>query len=197
MACEKFVRHILTGWFDLVEVLSLEPTKLWSHDRVILEDIILPYFGRSREYQKVLFVGCAAYTQWYEKFFSEQEYWTIDQKKIKRKYGSANHIADSIVNLERHLPKNYFNCIIMNGIIGYGLNNVADTESGLRVCFNMLDTQGILVLGWNDSRWRKPVEIGEIQALKKFKEYYFDPLQTCHYRTEASAGHVFSFYRKE
>ena len=197
VAFEKLVSHVLNRLSDLMEGLSLEPRRLSSDDRVILEETILPYLGGIKNFQTVLFVGCAAYTQWYEKFFTGKNYWTIDRKKVKRKYGSRNHITDSIVNLERYFSKNYFDCIIMNGVIGYGLNNASDIERALDACFHTLDTQGILVIGWNDSKVRMPVDIGSIEPLKKFEEHHFAPLQTCHYRTGHAAGHTFSFYRKK
>lgn len=180
-----------------MEALSIEPRMISSDDRGILEEIILPYFGKSVQYRKILFVGCAAYTQSYEKFFESKEYWTIDYKKIKRKYGSPNHITDSIVNLGKYFQDNYFNLIIMNGVIGYGLNNVSDIEDALDACFSTLDKKGIFVLGWNDYKRRKPVEIRNILALKKFTEHYFDPLQTCHFKAGHRFGHIFSFFIKE
>ena len=190
------IEHIKSKIAGLIEVFFIEPKKVISQDRDILEKTILPYFSQHEHYQRILFVGCSAYTQWYEQIFSTREYWTIDSKAIKRKYGSKRHIVDSIVNLEKHFGKNYFDLIIMNGVIGFGLNQLPDIETALEACFQRLAAEGVLVLGWNDDRQRMPVDLAAIQALKKLREYYFDPLQACHVRTEGWHDHVFSFYTK-
>jgi len=193
---ETIIGYMLTALSGVMENLSIEPRRISSSDRRVLEDIILPYFAKDIRFQKILFVGCAAYTRWYEKFFAMKEYWTIDYKKIKRKYGSPNHITDNITHVEKYFQPDYFDVIIMNGVIGYGLNHSIDIEAAIDACFMTLDRGGIFVLGWNDHKRRKPVEIGNIQALKKFTESYFDPLQTCHFKAEQTSGHTFSFYVK-
>jgi hypothetical protein len=144
----------------------------------------------------VLFVGCSAYTQRYKEFFMTKEYWTIDPKHVKRKYGSERHIVDSITNIGRHAVKNYFDVVIMNGVIGFGLNRIGDIEQAIDACYAVLARDGILLVGWNDTARRAPIDIRAIQALSKFREYHFEPLQACHYRTEVSRRHTYSFYQK-
>jgi len=181
----------------LIDAFSLEPRKITSHDRSILEEVILPYFSKYVLCQKVLFVGCAAYTQWYEEIFQHKEYWTIDPKKVKRHYGSKRHVIDSITHVGRYVTKGYFDVILMNGVIGFGLNRVGDIEQAVDACHEVLASRGILLVGWNDTTRRTPIDIRGIRAISKFREYTFEPLQTCHYRTEGSHRHTFSFYRKE
>ena len=197
MICETFMTYITKKILAVMEALSMEPSRISSHDRSILEEVILPYFGQDIHYQRVLFVGCSAYTQWYGKFFENKEYWTIDHKRVKRKYGSRNHVTDNITNLEKYFRHNYFHLIIMNGVIGFGLDKPDEIERALDACFDMLDREGILMLGWNDHPTRMPIDIAAIQALKKFRQHTFDPLQTCHVRTEGRYRHTFSFYCKD
>ena len=59
-----------------------------------------------------------------------------------------------------------------------------------------LASQGILLLGWNDTARRTPTDMRAVPALGKFRQYYFAPLQACHYRTEGSERHTLSFYQK-
>ncbi|MBI3327283.1 MAG: hypothetical protein HYZ81_11355, partial [Nitrospinae bacterium] len=151
---EKIISYILTTLSAVMENLSIEPRRISSSDRRVLQEIILPYFEKDMRFQKILFVGCAAYTRWYEKFFATKEYWTIDYKKIKRKYGSQNHITDNITHLEKYFHQNYFDVIMMNGVIGYGLNHIVDIEAAIVACFLTLDRGGIFVLGWNDHKRR-------------------------------------------
>jgi len=193
----RAIEYIKSKIIGLIEVLFIEPKEIVSQDRHILEKTILPYFDIHEHYQKILFVGCSAYTQRYEQIFPTREYWTIDSKDIKRKYGSSRHIVDSIVNLEKYFGNNYFDLIIMNGVIGFGLDQALDIERALEACFQGLDAEGVLVLGWNDDRKRMPIKFEAIQALKKFREHYFVPLQACHVRTEGVHRHMFSFYSKD
>jgi hypothetical protein len=180
----------------LIDTFSLEPQQIISHDRMILEQVILPSFVSTITIQKVLFVGCAAYTQQYKEIFREKEYWTIDPKRVKKKYGSERHIVDSIAKIERYITKNYFDVIIMNGVIGFGLNRIGDIERAINACYATLASQGILLVGWNDTARRIPIDIRAIHALGNFRQYYFEPLQACHYRTEGSQRHTLSFYQK-
>jgi hypothetical protein len=197
MALETFRTFLIKKLFGVMEALSMEPSHISSHDRAILEGMILPYFGKGRCYQRILFVGCSAYTQSYGKFFENKEYWTIDYKRVKRKYGSQKHITDSVTNLANYFPNNYFHAIIMNGVIGFGLDKPDEIEKALDACFDILGRGGILILGWNDHPTRMPIAISAIHALKRFQRYSFEPLQTCHVRTEGRSRHTFSFYRKD
>jgi hypothetical protein len=196
MIFQSCVTHIVQMLSSLIDTFSLEPEQIISHDRSILEETILPHFAQSISVHKVLFVGCSAYTKQYKDFFNSKEYWTIDPKRVKRKYGSERHIVDSITNLGRYVVNDYFQVIIMNGVIGFGLNRIGDIEQAIAACHAALASHGILLLGWNDTTQRAPIDIRAIPAIGKFCEYFFEPLQACHYRTEGSRHHTYSFYRK-
>jgi hypothetical protein len=197
MILQGLVAHLVQTASSLIDTFSLEPQELTSHDRTILTDVILPYFSRHHVYQRILFVGCSAYTQGYKVLFHGKEYWTIDPKLVKRKYGSEHHIVDSVTNVGRYVVKNYFDIIIMNGVIGFGLNGVCDIERAIDACYDALASGGILLVGWNDTAQRTPIDIRQMRTLIKFREFYFEPLQACHYRAQGSHRHTYSFYRRE
>ncbi len=196
MIFETVVASLVQTISRLIDACALEPRRIASHDRSILEEVILPYFSKDMRHQKILFVGCSAYTQWYEELFQHKEYWTIDPKNVKRKYGSKRHVIDSIAHVGRYVANNYFDVIVMNGVIGFGLNRVDDIERAINACYEVLASQGILLVGWNDTTRRTPIDIRALRAVSKFHEYSFAPLQACHYRTAGSHRHTFSFYRK-
>jgi hypothetical protein len=54
-----------------------------------------------------------------------------------------------------------------------------------------------LLIGWNDTRRRTPVDLRSVRSLSKFREYYFEPLQACHFRADGASRHTYSFYLKE
>ena len=154
-----------------IDTFLLEPSRITSHDRLVLEEVILPYFAKDMSCQKLLFVGCAAYTQWYEEFFQHKEYWTIDPKKVKRQYGSKRHIIDSIAHIGRYVTKGYFDVILINGVIGFGLNRIDEVEQAIDACYEVLARQGILLVGWNDTAQRRPIDLRALHAMSKFCEY--------------------------
>jgi hypothetical protein len=196
MIFQGLVAHLVQKVSGLIDTFSLEPQQLTSHDRSILTEVILPYFAQQMAFQRILFVGCSAYTQRYEELFKGKEYWTIDPKRVKRRYGSKRHLVDSVTNVGRYVARNYFDVIIMNGVIGFGLNRVGDIEQAVDACYEALAREGILLVGWNDTPRRTPIDLRQIRSLTKFREYYFDPLQARHFRAEGSHRHTFSFYRR-
>ena len=197
MIFQRILACLVQAISSLIDRFPLEPKRISTHDRLILEKIILPHLAATNSYKRILFVGCSAYTQWYREFFNNEEYWTIDPIDMKRRYGSDRHVIDSIINVRKHVEKDYFDIILMNGVIGFGLNQIGDIERAVDACYEVLARQGILLVGWNDTRRRTPVDLHSIRALGKFREYYFEPLQACHFRAEGASRHTYSFYRKE
>jgi SAM-dependent methyltransferase len=169
-----------------------------SPDRLVLEDIIIPYFNGQQEFHKILFVGCDWYTNPYKKLFKSKEYWTIEIDESKKKYGSNNHIIDGLQNLSKYIKQGYFDLIIYNGVFGYGINTKEDTEESFHQCFQALREGGIVVFGWNDIPEYKPFPVTDnCEHLKKFEPYFFTPLSTSEYLTpHTPRRHIYNFYMK-
>jgi SAM-dependent methyltransferase len=197
MILERMLAHLVQATSSLIDRFSLEPKRISSHDRLILEKTILPYLATIGSYRKILFVGCSAYTQWYQEFFNNKEYWTIDPIRAKKKYAADRHLIDSITNVRKYIDQDYFDVILMNGVIGFGLNQLREIEQAVEACYEVLAQQGILLIGWNDTRRRTPVDLRSVRPLRKFREYYFEPLQASHFRADGPSRHTYSFYRKE
>lgn len=166
-------------------------------DRHVLENIIIPYFVKRNEFQKILFVGCDWYTKPYKKYFKNKDYWTIEIEPDKSKYGAKNHITDSIENLSNYIDNDYFDLIFFTGVFGHGLNSREATEKAVNQCFQCLRQSGILVFGWNDILELTPFPvIQECQSLKKFDSYFFAPLSSSQYVVPDEFRHTFVFYIK-
>lgn len=193
---DAVITYVVQKLSGVIDLFALEPQRITSPDRHLLENTILPYFATMPAVGKVLFVGCSAYTQWYQELFAGQEYWTIDPKAVKRKYGAERHIVDSITHVQRYVAAQYFDVIIMNGVIGFGLNRLPDIERAIDACHAILAAEGILLVGWNDTVRRTPVDLRAVRALGRFREYDFEPLGACHVRAEGAHRHTFSFYQK-
>ena len=204
---KSFVRDLLPSalvrqvqsWLFLIDTHRIWGFDLHLNrpDRRLLEDTIIPYFVEGREFQKILFVGCDWYTKPYKKYFKNKEYWTIDIDKDKRKYGTKNHIIDSIEKLSKYVNGNYFDVIFFTGVFGHGLNSREATEEAINQCFQCLRKGGVLVFGWNDIPELAPFPvIQECQNLKRFDSYFFAPLSSSKYVVPDELKHTFVFYKK-
>jgi hypothetical protein len=166
-------------------------------DRRILENIIIPDFTIRQEVKRILFVGCDWYTKPYKKYFKGKDYWTIEIDESKRKYGSQNHITDSIEKLSNHIDSDYFDVIFFTGVFGHGLNSKQATEEAFNQCFKCLAEGGILVFGWNDTPELTPFPVlQESQNLKKFEPYFFPTLSSHKHVVTDEFRHTFVFYKK-
>ena len=62
MIFQAFITYLVQRLSGLIDTFSLEPKQITSHDRLILEEIILPHFAKSVSVHKVLFVGWSSFT---------------------------------------------------------------------------------------------------------------------------------------
>jgi len=147
-----------------------------TDDRNILENVIFPYFVHKEEYRKILFVGCAWFTKRYNKLFRNKIYWTIEIDPSLKKFGSKKHIIDSLENVTKHFSENELDLIICNGVFGWGLDEKATIENSFRGCFHIFRNGGVFILGWNDVPEHRPYLLDEIESLRLFKTYRFEPL---------------------
>lgn len=166
-----------------------------SPDRVVLEDEILLFLASYTSISRVLFVGCDWYTKSYRKIFKQQEYWTIEPDVSRACYGSSKHIVAPLENLTLHCPENYFDLIVCNGVLGYGLNTVAAANQAIASCFHCLSPNGILVIGWNNVPQSSPFP-ASCEALERFTPYVFPAMSTSQYAIDTANHHTFNFYCK-
>jgi SAM-dependent methyltransferase len=169
---------------------------LHTEDRRVLEQVILPSYAGRTDIERTLFVGCAAYTQQYGELFRGREYWTIDPSARRRRYGSQRHIVDRLENLGNYVQAEYFDLIVCNGVLGWGLNLLDDADAAFTACHRHLRVDGELLLGWNDIPPRNRVLPEDVPALGRFEPLSFGPLHTARLKVDAPHRHVFDFYRK-
>lgn len=119
-------------------------------DRELLETI-LPVLGREPGVERVLSVGVAWYTQSYERLTAVRTFVTVDHDPARASFGvPGRHIIAELTDLESVIPESEpFDVIVMNGVIGFGLDTPEDIERGLRACAARLRPRGTLLLGMN------------------------------------------------
>ena len=199
MAVAAVVSSIQGLWRSVMQAgrraLGL-PAQRHTEDRRILEQLILPEYAKRPDISRILFVGCAAYTQHYAQFFAGREYWTIDPVAARRQFGSSRHIVDTLQNLGRHVAPDYFDLILCNGVLGWGLNTLEDADAALAACHTHLRPGGELLIGWNDVAPRNRVAPEDISALKQFEARPFGSTRRTRWKVDAANRHVFDFYRR-
>ena len=180
---------------DFLRQATGRPTRRASGDRQYLEAELLPALARRPDVCRVLFVGCARYTRHYEEIFEHAEYWTIDSVRRRRRWGARRHIADRLERLNRHVPTAFFDLIVCNGVLGWGLDRRSDAEAAFAACDAALRPGGELIVGWNDIRPRNAVRPDGLESLRRFERASMAG-GSSQVRIDGAHRHVFEFYRK-
>jgi len=117
--------------------------------RLFLEREVLPWLAE--HYDRVLFVGTAPYTCHFEKLFrrTREQYTTIDSNAGTAVWGARQHIVAPLQEVCHHRPKAYFDCIVLNGIFGFGIDELSDQRETIRILHDALAPGGLLLVGWN------------------------------------------------
>jgi len=139
--------------------------------RLCLEGEILPWL-RDR-CGSVLFVGTASYTWHYETLFAADGYATLDIADGAAVWGARRHIVAPVQELTRHHPAGFFDAVVLNGVLGFGI----DTPQQMRCTFEelrrALPPQGVLVVGWNTDRHEDPEALGLYDGFERSGERRF------------------------
>lgn len=175
--------------------LGIDTRKL-RNDRRILEQSLFPFLQTSELYQRILFVGTAWYNHHYPHLFLHKEFWTLEIDPSLATYGASRHIVDSCTEIDQHFPENSLDCVILNGVFGFGLNNPKDMERTCQAIWKTLRPNGLLILGYNTLPDSTPCPIDQITALQQFTPHIFPPLQSAHLQSDPKNQHWFQFLSK-
>jgi len=190
------VRGLLRSLELAGEVLSGRPMRRRARDRTLLECHVLPAYARRDDVRRVLFVGCARYTRHYEQWFTQAEYWTIDPRPRNRRWGARLHLCDRLERLDRHVAPDYFDLIVCNGVLGWGLNRREDADAAFAACRHALRSGGELLLGWNDVYPHNAVQPQTLASLQRYERCAVYGLGRPVVRIDVPHRHVFECYRK-
>lgn len=169
-----------------------------TRNRKYFEYKILPFFYTKNNFQKILIVGIADYTMHYEEYFKKKHsVYTIDIDKNKTRYGIKNHhIVDCVSNVDKYFKKNSLDCVIMNGVYGWGLNKEHVLKKSLEKIYKVLKKNGILMFGWNKTSEHDPCDLDSKSSyFRLYKEY--DKLGCYKMEVpESKNNHIFLVYKK-
>lgn len=160
---------------------------------MVLENIIFPELIRDSQYQSILFVGCAWYTLHYPNLFKTKNFTTLEIDPSQQCFGARKHIIDSCAHLERHFQPGQLDCIVFNGVYGFGLDHPNDVDRTFLAMHHVLRDKGLLVFGRNDLPQHSPCELDAIPSIAHFSPVIFDPLGCAEYSSDPTNRHVFQF----
>ena len=134
-------------------------------DRRHLETVILPAL-REVGAKRVLFVGCAPYTQHVPATLAawDIECWTTDILPENAPWGNpAHHIVCDIAEIDRHVPAGHIDAIVFTGVMGYGVSG-ADMATVSPALAAILRPGGHLLIGWNRGLVEDPCTLASVTA---------------------------------
>ena len=169
-------------------------------DRRILEDVVLGHYRKHPDFSRVLFVGVAGYVRHYPRWFADRTFVTIDPSLRRSLFGSRQHIRDRVENLGAYFPPDSFDAIVMNGVIGWGLNDLLAVDRAIAVCHRYLRAGGELLLSTDAD---KPChgQLSRVRSLQAgFAPKDLPSLGVSQYTTHVpwhrQSEHVFLFFQK-
>jgi SAM-dependent methyltransferase len=166
-------------------------------DRRMLERILADFAARA-DCRRVLFVGVKAYNEPLRALFAGRTFATIDPTPSVARYGGDPHFVDVLQNLDRHVEPDSFDLVVMNGVIGFGLDAESDVEAALVQVHRALRPTGDLVFGINE-RIPTHVDLRRVDAMRLFRPKRFEPLAATRRVIETpfrEETHTFEFWEK-
>jgi SAM-dependent methyltransferase len=139
--------------------------KLPPTDRRYLTQHVLPALA-SAKLRRVLFVGCKAYTARYgqQLIRAAVDYWTTDIDPAATIWGERDrHIVCDIARIDDVCPAGSFDAVLLNGVIGHGVDDEREMNRALTAIAHILRPNGILLIGWNSTKQHPdPMELDAI-----------------------------------
>jgi hypothetical protein len=161
--------------------------------RHFLEHDVLPWLRDQQA--RVLFVGTASYTYHYEKLFERNpdRFVTIDSNPSVGVWGARRHIVAPIQDIGLHEARCSFDCVILNGVFGFGVDEIKEMRATVEAVHAILRPGGLLVLGWNTTRHAAP---DALQVLEPFFSVNAESPWGLQKRF-ASETHIYNFYTRQ
>lgn len=163
-------------------------------DRVALEKVIFPELQRDPQYQSILFVGCAWYTLHYPSLFRGKRFHTLEIDPTQACFGAMDHRVGSCEELEAIFSRGQFDCIVLNGVFGFGMNTPDALDRTLRGIHYAMRPGGLLVFGWNDLPAHAPFPPFSVESWNFLEPYRFPPCDADRYSSDSINRHSFHFF---
>jgi hypothetical protein len=103
----------------------------------------------------LLFVGVQSYNNRIARICARLGFrlWTIDVDPAAARWGAAGrHIVADVREIDRHMAAHVFDAVILNGVLGYGIDDPRGAEAAVRALATVVRPNGFVVIGWNPGR---------------------------------------------
>ncbi len=167
-------------------------------DRAVLLKTILPWYRDRSEIRTVLFVGVRIYTRRYGRDYEPGRFRTLDMAPSSRWFGSRDHIVDRVENVNAHFAPGSVDVVVLNGVIGWGLDDPEAVNRTLVAIHGALRPGGHLVVGVNEGMPSTP-DLDSLTELERYSPLTFPPLGTDRLTVEtpfSHGSHTFLFFSK-
>lgn len=154
--------------------------------RLCLQNELCPWLAK--RYAHILFVGTSSYTYHYEKLFRRDQFTTLEVEPRGAVWGARDHIVAPIEEIGRHRPKGSFDCVILNGVFGFGVDEIDHMRRVIEALHEALVPQGLLVVGWNTNLHADPAPLLAPYFAPNTEEPWVQR------RTFPPETHVYDFY---
>jgi SAM-dependent methyltransferase len=114
----------------------------------------------------VLLVGCRSYTAWEPRYLERHNTvcWTLDIDPKTARWGSPKrHVIAPIEQATSHFIAGIFDAVVLSGVFGFGVDEVAAQQAAIAACAAVLKPGGLLVLGWNSDLVSDPLALTAIE----------------------------------
>ncbi|TAJ32478.1 MAG: class I SAM-dependent methyltransferase [Reyranella sp.] len=85
---------------------------------------------------------------------------TMDVNPSMAVWGTADHIVGPIQEIPRFRPPGSFDGVILNGVLGYGVDDPAEMRRTVEAIHAVLKPGGLLAVGWNVDMHADPGSLG-------------------------------------
>ena len=168
-------------------------------DRHFLEDQLFSYINEQCGHEgNILFIGIDRYN-WHYPRLIQGKFHSIDLNPRNKRYGNGKtHTTGSATELTRYYPNNRFDVVIANGLIGFGIDTLEDFGATLYGCHAILKTQGLLIIGYNDTPERLSFDPKSARHMQLFSKTIptIPSVEHACYRVETESNHTFLFLEK-
>ncbi len=129
-----------------------------SPDRALLLTVLLPALLNPAivpSGANVLWIGCRRYTRPYYRLIEQYgvRCWSVDLDPEVAHWGRrSRHLTGDMLALARLFPRDYFDTVFCNGVLGYGVDSPAQQLKGFESIAAVTRPGGWLLVGWNTDR---------------------------------------------
>ncbi|NCA10735.1 class I SAM-dependent methyltransferase [bacterium] len=177
------------GWLIRwgIDIRRLRP------DRRLLERRIFPWLLAQPECDRLLFVGCAWYTQHYPRIFAGREFWTLECDPRLARFGGPRHVVGTCARVSEHFAAASLDVVICNGVYGFGLDDAATLAATIHGFRKVLRPNGLLVFGWNNVPGNDPLGLERLDCFEGFRPLVGGPCGGGRHEVPGRSRHTFEF----